>query len=95
MSEHPESLPRLLGEAGIENWAIQHVEPINTGVTNLTSLVVLQDDKRYILREYVWPHPSSDDLHRIEKEITTSFWKMMSPYRSSSPNSKRALRVPS
>ncbi len=68
MSEHPESLPRLLGEAGIENWAIQHVEPINTGVTNLTSLVVLQDDKRYILREYVWPHPSSDDLHRIEKE---------------------------
>lgn len=58
----------LLESAGIEQ-AVHSVEPIGTGVTNRTSLVVLQDDTRYILREYAWPYASGDNLHRLEKEL--------------------------
>ena len=57
----------LLQSAGIEQ-AVHNVEPIGDGVTNRTSLVVLNDDTRYILREYDWPYDSSDNLHRLEKE---------------------------
>lgn len=58
----------LLESAGIEQ-AVHSVEPFGTGVTNRTSLVVLQDDTRYILREYEWPYASGDDLRRLEKEL--------------------------
>ena len=68
MSQLPASLPRLLAEAGKSHNAIRCVEPTSTGVTNRTSLVVLQDDTRYILREYAWPYATSDNLHRVEKE---------------------------
>ena len=57
----------LLESAGIEQ-AVHSVEPTDTGVTNRTSLVVLQDDTRYILREYAWPYATGDNLHRVEKE---------------------------
>ncbi len=57
----------LLASAGIKQ-TVRCVEPINEGVTNRTRLVTLQDGPRYILREYQWPHPSPDDLHRHEKE---------------------------
>lgn len=68
MSQLSASLPRLLTEAGISHKSIRNVEPIGTGVTNRTSLVVLQDDTRYVLRQYEWPHATSDNLHRLEKE---------------------------
>ncbi len=58
----------LLQSAGIEQ-TVHGVEPINTGVTNRTSLVTLKDDTRYILREYDWPYSTSDNLHRLEKEL--------------------------
>lgn len=69
MPQHPASLSRLLDKIGIKHGAIRSVEPVNTGVTNRTSLVVLNDDTRYILREYDWPYDSSDNLHRLEKEL--------------------------
>ena len=69
MSQFPASLPRLLAEAGISSQSILRVEPLNTGVTNRTSLVALQDDTRYILREYEWPYATRDDLQRVEKEL--------------------------
>lgn len=69
MPQHPASLLRLLDEIGIKHGAIRSVEPVNTGVTNRTSLVVLNDETRYILREYDWPYDSSDNLHRLEKEL--------------------------
>ena len=68
MSQHPAYLPALVSEAGINRNSIRCVEPIGTGVTNRTSLVVLQDDTRYILREYAWPYATGDNLHRVEKE---------------------------
>lgn len=68
MSQHPAYLPALVYEAGINRDSIRCVEPTSTGVTNRTSLVVLQDDTRYILREYAWPYATSDNLHRVEKE---------------------------
>ncbi len=68
MSQHPAYLPALVSEAGINRNSIRCVEPTSTGVTNRTSLVVLQDDTRYILREYAWPYATSDNLHRVEKE---------------------------
>lgn len=68
MSQHPAYLPALVTEAGIRPDSIRYVEPLNTGVTNRTSLVVLLDDTRYILREYAWPYASGDNLHRVEKE---------------------------
>ena len=69
MSQHPAYLPALVSEAGINRNSIRCVEPIGTGVTNRTSLVVLQDDTRYILREYAWPYASGDNLNRLEKEF--------------------------
>lgn len=69
MSQHPAYLPSLASEAGIGLNSIRCVESLNTGVTNRTSLVVLRDDTRYILREYEWPYASGDNLRRLEKEI--------------------------
>ena len=69
MSQHPAYLPALVSEAGINRNSIRCVEPIGNGVTNRTSLVTLQDDTRYILREYAWPYASGDNLHRLEKEF--------------------------
>ena len=69
--KHTESrsvIVSLLDSAGIEQ-TVHSVEPIGDGVTNRTSLVVLQDDTRYILREYEWPYATNDDLQRVEKEI--------------------------
>ena len=57
----------LLESAGIEQ-AVHSVEPTGNGVTNRTSLVVLLDDTRYILREYAWPYATGDNLNRVEKE---------------------------
>ncbi len=68
MSQHPAYLPALVSEAGIRPDSIRYVEPLNTGVTNRTYLVVHQDDTRNILREYAWPYATSDNLHRVEKE---------------------------
>ncbi len=68
--KHTESrsvIVSLLDSAGIEQ-TVHSVEPIGEGVTNRTSLVVLQDDTRYILREYEWPYATNDDLKRAEKE---------------------------
>lgn len=67
MSEHQVALSRLLASAGISQ-TVRHVSPINSGVTNRTSLVVLQDDTRYILREYDWPYATNDDMQRAKKE---------------------------
>lgn len=69
MSQLPAYLPTLVSEAGICPGSIQCIEPLNTGVTNRTSLVVLRDDTRYILREYAWPYASGDNLLRLEKEL--------------------------
>ena len=69
MSQLPAFLPGLLAEVGQSRSSIQSVEPLNTGVTNRTSLVRLQDDTRYILREYEWPYDTDDDLQRVEKEL--------------------------
>lgn len=30
---------------------------------------MLQDDSRYVLREYEWPYATCDDLQRVEKEL--------------------------
>ena len=68
MSQLPALLPRLLAEVGNSRDSIRSVEPLNTGVTNRTSLVVLRDDSRYILREYEWPYATDDDLQRVAKE---------------------------
>ena len=68
MSQHPAYLPALVSEAGINRNSIRCVEPIGNGVTNRTSLVVLQDETRYIVREYEWPYATSDNLRRLEKE---------------------------
>ena len=68
--KHTESrsvIVSLLDSAGIEQ-TVHSVEPIGEGVTNRTCLVVLQDDTRYILREYEWPYATNDDLKRAEKE---------------------------
>ncbi len=69
MSQHPAYLPTLVSEAGISRNSIRCVEPFGDGVTNRTSLVVLQDDTRFILREYEWPYASGDNLRRLEKEL--------------------------
>jgi len=69
MSQLPAFLPGLLAEAGQSRDSIQSVEPLHTGVTNRTSLVELQDETRYILREYEWPYDTDDDLQRVEKEL--------------------------
>ncbi len=69
MSQLPEFLPSLLAEVGNSRDSIRSVEPLSTGVTNRTSLVILQDDTRYILREYEWPYATRDDLRRVEKEL--------------------------
>lgn len=69
MSQLSALLPGLLAEAGQSRSSIRSVEPLHTGVTNRTSLVKLQDDTRYILREYEWPHATDDDLQRVEKEL--------------------------
>ena len=68
--KHTESrsvIVSLLDSAGIEQ-TVHSVEPIREGVTNRTSLVVLQDDTRYILREYDWPYATNDDMQRAVKE---------------------------
>lgn len=69
MSQHPAYLPSLVSEAGESHRSIRCVEPFGDGVTNRTSLVVLQDDTRFILREYEWPYASGDNLRRLEKEL--------------------------
>lgn len=69
MSQLPAFLPGLLAEAGTSRNSIRSVRPLSTGVTNRTSLVRLQDDTRYILREYEWPYDTDDDLQRVEKEL--------------------------
>lgn len=58
----------LLDKAGIHQ-DVQSIEPINeAGLTNLMSLVKLQDGNRFILREYNWPHETADELDRVCKE---------------------------
>ncbi len=69
MSQHPASLTKLLHKASIKRGGIRCVEPIGDGVTNRTLLVTLKDGKRYVLREYDWPYPSSDNLQRLDKEV--------------------------
>ena len=69
MSQLPAYLSTLVSEAGISLNSIRCVEPFGDGVTNRTSLIVLRDDMRFILREYAWPYASGDDLRRLEKEL--------------------------
>ncbi len=69
MSQYPASLTTLLHKANIKCGGIRCVDPVNSGVTNRNSLITLQSGSRYILREYDWPYPTSDNLHRFEKEL--------------------------
>ena len=66
--ESKSTIVSLLESAGVEQ-AVHSVNPFGDGVTNRTSLVILQDDSRFILREYEWPYDSGDDLRRLEKEL--------------------------
>ena len=68
-SDNNRILKQLLEKASIAASIESCQNVTNSGLTNRTAVVSLEDGSKYVLRQYSWPHKSPDDLDRLRKEV--------------------------